>query len=128
MPNALIPELNGRRLTVDVALKNPTQILRQRIGRSHGRDRPVERRFDRIAARHIHRHRGEDDRQHHETTSQPASRAGQEIGRATRAHHPAGRTATTDPQATAFGFLHQDDPDQRCRDQSLKDGEKKEHW
>ena len=33
MPNALIPELNGRRLTVDVALKNPTQILRQRIAK-----------------------------------------------------------------------------------------------
>ncbi|BBZ05991.1 hypothetical protein MDOR_01600 [Mycolicibacterium doricum] len=30
MPNALIPELNGRRLTVDVALKQPT-ILRSRI-------------------------------------------------------------------------------------------------
>ena len=30
MPNALIPELNGRRLTVDVALKSPT-ILRSRI-------------------------------------------------------------------------------------------------
>jgi hypothetical protein len=30
MPSSLIPELNGRRLTVDVALKNPT-ILRNRI-------------------------------------------------------------------------------------------------
>ncbi|WP_287001520.1 MULTISPECIES: major capsid protein [Gordonia] len=33
MPSALIPELNGRRLSVDVALKDPTRILRERIAK-----------------------------------------------------------------------------------------------
>ena len=33
MPNALLPELNGRRLTVDVALKNPSNILRNQIAK-----------------------------------------------------------------------------------------------
>lgn len=33
MPSALIPELSGRRLSVDVALKDPTRILRERIAK-----------------------------------------------------------------------------------------------
>lgn len=33
MPNALIPELDGRRLTVDYVLRSPTTILRGRIAR-----------------------------------------------------------------------------------------------
>ena len=51
--------------------------------------------------------RGQDDRQHHEQHRQPLGRAGQEIGRAARAHQPAGTAAPANPQAAAFGTLHQ---------------------
>ncbi len=68
--------------------------------------------------------RGERDRQHHERDREPLGRAGQEVGRAARAHQP-GRAAA-DAEAAAFGALHQHHGDEPRGDDRLDHEEEDE--